>query len=499
MTLPAALRALAERPIEERRYLIEELKHMRWRVGELEYLTRPGAQRDMYRRAHEQIERFPGVPEPLVYLCHRQLGKSHMSVLLNVERCIRQPGAKCCFGMDTLENAFEIWNDKIGAVIADMPPEFSMWTRKSLVFFRASFWPRGVVSRVELRGLDYRKGDGIRGRNYDQVTLDEARNIGFLQHVIKNVINPSWRGAKEPLFLLLSTPPPVLDHDFTLYYNRAEKNDSLVTIPASRNPDFTEADRRMLLPEYESENDIHWRRELECEMIADTTRLVIPEWIEAREECLVEVVPRPAYYRGYVTIDHGWRDHTGALFSLYDFEARRLGVLNELFVNYTPIDEIGQLLIEKIENTFPEHVRQDLIIRADAKDIELDELNKVLRPRGYWALPMREKYDRDAAINALRSSIVKGRVIIQENCIVTDRTLLNAIWNQKRKDFERSKSIGHADLLAALNYQHRTIYWDDNPIPVEKPRLSHKVGYPADVHERREEEDALLAMFGKKR
>ena len=457
----------------------------------------------MYERAHEQVARFPGVPEPLILLCHRQLGKSHLAVTLGMERNVRQPGSRVAFCMDTIEHAHEIWHDRIQPVIEDMPGEFQYWTRKNFIYVRHPSWPRGVVSSTRLRGVDFQRGDGMRGGNWDMVVMDEVRNIHGLSYVVKHVINPGWRGATDPLFLMLTTPPDTEDHDFLEYYRRAEASGSLVTIPASQNPDFTSDDERMLLAEYGSKEDPGWQRELECRMIPNTDRLIIPEWAATHGRYFVPRVPRPGHYRGYVFIDLGWRDHTGVLFLLYDFEQRRLGILDELLVNYTPMDKLAAMVLERLEACFPEpEVRENLMIMADrggttAKDRDLEALNGELGQHDYWALPIEEKWDRDGAINALRSGITKGRVLVQQNCVMLDRTLKNAVWNTRRTDFERSKTLGHADLLAALNYAYRNICWEDNPFPVEKPRLSSKTAWIPETT-RREEEAALLRMFGKK-
>lgn len=499
MALPLEAQKVADRDSPEvRREVLDQVKAELWRRGNLKRLCLPNAQTQMYERAHDQVRRFPGQPEPMVFLCHRQLGKSHMSVLLCIERAIRQPGARIMFGMDTVENAMEIWSEKVSNVYRDMPPQISYWTRKNFVFIRDKRWPKGVVSKIALRGLDYNRGDGMRGGNCDMVVLDEVRNIHFLQHVVRNVINPMWRGAKDPLFLMLTTPPDNDDHDFLRYYNRAQQSGSLVVVPASKNPDFTSDDERMLLAEYGSKEDVGWQRELECRMIPNTDRLIIPEWGASDGQYFVEEVPRPRNYQGQVTLDLGWVDHTGAVLTLYDFENRRLCALDEIFLNRTPIDDLVEVLVEKIEACFPENIRRDLIIRSDARGHELHELNRALREYGYHTLEIGDKYDRAGSINALRSGITSGRVLVQQNCLMLDRTLKNAVWDKRRKDFERSKTIGHADLLAALNYAYRTTNWDSNPVPMSVPRnISPTNAYIPD-HSRTSDEAALLAALGKK-
>ena len=55
----------ARAPVGEAREALDALKPDLWRRGLFRYLTLPNAQRRMYERAHEQVARFPGVPEPL--------------------------------------------------------------------------------------------------------------------------------------------------------------------------------------------------------------------------------------------------------------------------------------------------------------------------------------------------------------------------------------------------------------------------------------------------
>lgn len=470
MTLPLSAKKIDRESRQVREEVLSHVQAEFWRRGVLRYKCQPNAQTWMYDRAYEQRVMFPGEAEPLVFVCHRQLGKSHMSVLLCVEECLRSPGCTVNFGTDTVENSREIFEDRLNNVIGDMPPWISFWTRKNTFHFRCKHWPKNIVSKVRLRGLDYRRGDGIRGGNTGFFVIDEARNITHLQYVVKQVIMPMFRYQEHPMLILLTTPPDSMDHDFTRYYRRAEKSGSLVVIPASKNPDWTSDDERRIIGEYEGgKQNIAWRREIECEMVPDTSRLVFPEWGASDGRYVVEHVPRPTHYRGYVALDMGWKDHTGAVLALYDFENRRICALDELFVNYVPTGELAELLAKKIEQTFPPEYRRKLRILADSNALNLADFNVALREYGYRVHPAR-KYDREAAINNLRTGISQGRVIVQENCVELDHQLRNVIWNARRKDFERDKEHGHYDVADALIYLYRSVYWEENPFPSSYPR-----------------------------
>lgn len=509
--LPLAARKVDRYSLGVQREVLEVAKWEMWERGRLRYLCLPNAQTMMYDRFHEQTRRFPGIAEPLVLLCHRQLGKSHLAILLQVEECLQHPGSISNFGLDTMDHAQEIFDEKIGNVIADMPPWISMWRRKNIVYFRNSHWPRRVTSQIILRGLDYQRGDRMRGGNTGFMAMDEVRNIQHLEYVIRHVVTPMFIGQKEPRLLLLTTPPDnPQEHDFYRYYMRAMKSDSLVVVPASKNPDWTADDDRLMLAEYGSRQDVAYQRELECKMIADRTRIVVPEWSDSDGKYYVEVVERtpgeepppgafvrPEHYRGYVTIDAGWKDYTAAVLSLYDFERKRIVALAEIFVNYTPTVAFAELLVETIEATFPEEFRRELLIRADANALVLADLNVHLREHEYFVAEV-DKYDRDAAINNLRSGVQLGRVYVALECVHLNQQLSSAMLNKKRTDFERTKSMGHCDLLVALNYQYRHIIWDENPLPpveAARPRARTMVNPYAREEVKDDTLEVMTAIF----
>lgn len=510
--IPLTARKADRYPLEARQEYAETLRHEMWDRGLLEYLTLPNAQRSMYRRAHQQTELFPGVAEPVMYLCHRQLGKTHLAILMLVEEGLRFPGSSLNYGTDTVDRAEEFFEEKLPAVIEDAPQWINIWRRDRTVLIRNRSWPRGVVSKIRLRGLDHRRGDRMRGGNTRMWVIDEAGYIAYLEHAIRHVITPMFRGQRRPRFLILTTPPEnPQDHDLYGYYLRAEKRKSLVVWPASENPDWTSDDDRMMLAEYGSKQDVAWRRELECEMIADRTRLVVPEWGDTDGKYYLEVVEweadkkapdgavmLPEHYRGYVTIDAGWKDYTAAVLSSYDFEHRRIVVRREVFVHYTPTHAFSDLLLEAITDTFPEMIWEELIITCDANELVVQDLNNYLReedPRFFVSAV--EKWDLHGALNNMRSGVQLGRIIVAADCVQTNHQLAMSMWNKKRTDFERSKALGHCDLLVAVNYQYRQIAWDENPRPMEdeRPKAQQMVNPYTPDDDWNESIEAVQAIF----
>lgn len=453
-------------PQEERAAILQHIKNQYWERGRLRYKCFPGGQTKLYDRIHEQTKRFPNSAEPVVALCHRRFGKSHLSALLCVERCLFQPGAEVHFGTDTKNHAREIIEGKLFETFKDMPGFISYRTRGNVYWFRNSHWPKGVESKLILEGLDYNMGGGMRGGSADLVAIDEAREIRHLEYVMKRVITPMFKGRPNPTMILCTTPPDSMDHDFTrVYVPRAKKTDSLVIIPASQNPDWTDDDTKLMLTDYGSKEDIGWRREIECELIADTSRMIVPEWPVMRHECMIEPQKRPAYYAPYVVLDMGWKDHSAAVFAYYDFHANKIIIVDELFVNYTPTEDFAVMLHEKIEANFPTIAQEQLRIMADGNALNLADLNRAMDKISPHFVREVTKYERDAAINNMRSGIQAGKVLIEGKCRDLDDQLQNGLWNKRRTDFDRTTNLGHCDLIACLNYLYREIRWGENVSP----------------------------------
>lgn len=478
-----------------------------WERGHLRYKTFPGGQRQLYDRVHQQPELFPGTAEPLVALCHRRFGKSHMSALLCVERCLSQPGIEVHFGTDTKNHARQIIEGKLFETFKDMPSFISHRTRDNCYWFRNEHWPRGAESMLVLEGLDFNLGGQVRGGSADLFVIDEVREIRNLEYVMKHVITPMFKGRKNPTLLMCSTPPDSMDHPFCRYVDRATATEpsSLITIKASTNPDWTEEDTKLMMGEYSGPDDMGWRRELECEMIPDTSRVIIPEWDYVSDEIIINPLQRPAHYTAYVTLDMGWKDHSAALFAYYDFNRDKIVVIDELFVKYTPTEDFAELLWEKIQKNFPPYIRENLRVMGDGNALNLADLNRALSKICEVRVSEVDKYDRDAAINNMRSGIQAKKILFQSNCDDTIYQCKNGTWNKKRSDFDRSEKMGHCDLLACLRYLYKQMRWGENVQPntyeAWQQGVFHNPYAPVQVRERyiNEKEETIGKIFGQKR
>src|SRR5690606_400644 len=117
------------------------------------------------------------------------------------------------------------------------------------------------------------------------------------------VLGFQFIGRDEPLLGMVSTPPRSMSHPFIVkYIPEAKARRRHLVIPASKNPDYTEQDKKVVIDICHGEDTIAYRREAECEHVTDEEAMVVPEWIKARASSFVEFEP-PSYYFPMVTMD----------------------------------------------------------------------------------------------------------------------------------------------------------------------------------------------------
>jgi hypothetical protein len=61
--------------------------------------------------------------------------------------------------------------------------------------------------------------------------------------------------------------------------------------------------------------------------------------------------------------------------------------------------------------------------------------------------------------------VAEGRIIVHPRCKQLAGCLEFGVWDEKRRKFERTETLGHFDALAALIYLVRNLDVHTNPIP----------------------------------
>jgi len=449
--------------------LREANKRSLWRKGCLKYMTRPHGQRWMYEQAHREMDRKKlGTQrklDPLIWLCHRRLGKSFLLLLLCIERAISQPGAQIKYACATRSQVQEIIEPMLGLILSEMPPSVLHRKKDIRIYFRQPDWPQHMESRITLVGLDYKNGDLLRGPACDFCALDEARDISVLEYCMQNVLAPQFVGREMPMVIMASTPPESMEHPFiSKYYEEAKRRNTAIRIPASKNPDWTDADEELVAEEVGGPGSLSYDREIECVLKGDPTRMVIPEIHDCKEYVFsTDPIQRPDYYVPYVGLDTGWKDHLGASFAYLDFESQKLCFVGEIFKRYLTTVQASDLILEKFDDVFGRGRSEDRgVWRADAP---LQMVETLRREYDCPFMPA-DKSKRDASLAAYRGDLMRGRVQIEtHSCPEMAKQHLYGVFNRKRTDFERTDEMGHLDMIKANVYLHKGVKWRDNPIP----------------------------------
>ena len=81
-----------------------------------------------------------------------------------------------------------------------------------------------------------------------------------------------------------------------------------------------------------------------------------------------------------------------------------------------------------------------------------------------------EKTSLEAMVNSMRVLVGLNQVKVHPRCQLLIRTLEHGTWSDSeagklKKDFARTKELGHMDAIAAIMYLIRSLYRSTNPVP----------------------------------
>ena len=167
----------------------------------------------------------------------------------------------------------------------------------------------------------------------------------------------------------------------------------------------------------------------------------------------------PKYRDFYVGMDLGFKDFTFVVFCFYDFFNARIVVMDELCLSAELTSNIAIKIKEKESELFNGF---EPLLRVSDNDIQqLYDLNVNF---GLKFVPA-TKYDKEESINRLRGVFGDNKIIIHKRCINLIDQLLLGVYNNSRKDYERTPGLGHLDGIDALRYLIRKINYNKNPVP----------------------------------
>ncbi len=433
--------------------------------------------RHLLNRTQRELYDFikqDSVVETAVY-SGRKFGKSFTLCVIGLERCLQEPGAvvKHCF--PTLVLAVEvmepIMNEILNLFPVDMLPT-PMKSKNKWIF------PNG--SEYKLVGVhpDNIKAGSARGPFCSTFLMDEVAfwHSGSYEMTLKSSLLPQQSLVKKPKRIYATTPPEQIDHPFIL--------DTVPPIRAKGgffhytvydNPMLTKERIEELKEECGGEHSNAWRREYMAEIVADETRMVVPEFknelhVINSAKYFTEDVARQNWLLGCISADYGITDNTGILSAVYVASENQVVITAEKMFNQEPVSVLSCELTEA----------RDVIARRfrlleDNIRITVDcfEQAGITLRRDFGVVyqrPVKRKLVDN--VGYLRLQIKEGRVLIDESCVNLIRQLSDGMWKESTakedtRDFERTSTHGHLDLLHALVYLVRMVPW--GRMPGEKP------------------------------
>lgn len=441
---------------------VQEARSQLWNRGILHWKLEPH-QKDLYD--------FFNQPDQKIIVCNssRRIGKTFVLTLIALEQCIRKENTIIKFVMPEQKMAKTILRPIIRDLTIDCPakikPEFK--SQENIFVFKNG-------SEIQIAGTDNQNHEKIRGGAASICIVDEAGFCSDLGYVVRSILLPTTATTRGRI-LLASTPPPNGDHDFIKFIERAQQKgtykritfydavDSCAKIGSNRlTLDMIEE----FAEEYpKGKEDIEFRREYMCELVTSTDRAVIPEFVEAKDDVVIDW-PRPAFYDAYVGIDVGFRDLTAILFGYYDFLNGVFVIEDEIVDKGMTTDVIADKIKKKESELFIDRlsgeVKPPYLRISDNNNLIL--IHDLIRLHSLNVIPS-QKSEKNSSINQLRIMIQNRKLIIHPRCVHTISHLQFAIWNKTRTDFMRSTDKGHYDCVDALLYLVRNVDFNKNPYP----------------------------------
>ncbi len=457
-----------------------------WFQADLSAIMRADGQLRIYTATHAWKELDPTGLTHVFVLCHRRLGKSFCGLAMGIERCLSRPNQIVKYGAPTKEDCRDIVIPNLEAVLETCPDVLRPHKAGDWYYFNNPRWgnPR-ATSKLQLVGVNVRKGNALRGQACDMFIADETREMLNLPYLMGDIMAPQFVGRYRPLILQLTTPPASMHHSTVQkYIPRAKEAGRLIVIPAfdcehelvdgacKGNDDFSLDDAKIIAAEIGRDTSA-WNREVQVKLESDEDQLIVPEFVQTRETCLVKDWKRPSHFWTYGSLDTAWIDYNAYLLGYIDFEHQKLVVEHTVWGNMQTTGQLADNIRDAEDEVYPKTMLQDMSfpghrfhVRRHA-DMTKKDMGNFRFEQGLFFKDA-IKHDRAEAIGSLRTGFSNGRIIILDNAANAPLIfqLTHGVWNEKRLDFERGEGLmGHCDALAALIYLWRVVKWRQNPFP----------------------------------
>lgn len=535
----------------------------RWRAGELADMKLDPHQMRVYKkyraweqeitqlrlvRAVQEREKQRGVKGMIrcfVMDISRRWGKTFLVALIFIEDLIRNRGWIKTYATAYLKDLAEIIIPMIEDICADAPADVRPIYRGDYKGMSDVYVFPSSGSLLKLVGID-KNPRGLRGRGSHGFAVTEAGRVPKLASTIGSVIYSQFQRFPRATLILESNAPEDPEHDFDrIFIPDAEARGAYVFQTIDDNEAITEEEKEEFLEAARAIDPEIAELEYYGKRIRSPKRMVCAEFDEARH--VVEPGPIPRYCRAFSALDPGGdRDPVGLLMGYWDFKRAKLVIVKSHMQANMRTNEIAEWFIEhemklwgmprtegpedlsqRFRHTKFHHSRgwkfdtpENAVTYWDGTMFKPNPCNRVsdIDPLAIGdlatiydvAFAKAEKYDAEAAQNAVRTAFLRDNIEIWKDSGPLAMQCKRGTWRfdreGRRVDWASSPALGHLDCYACLVYMWRDAqhyrYLCPDPPTVTDLHAPNVAALPWHDDPRRKPQDALprlRAAFNPKR
>lgn len=386
--------------------------------------------------------------------CSRRLGKTYFLCTVALIKAISKPNQQIRYAAMSQKAVRNMVKPIMRELQALIPRQYR--GRWSSYEGQYTFWNGSII---QVAGVNNQHADDLRGTACDLALVDEAGFLDCLDYLIVSVLLQQLISTGGKIIMASSSPLSPA-HDFAGYIREARRDGfyASYTIDDGEYPAETVEE---FIKESGGRDSTAVRREYYNELIVDDSMAVIPEWRAA----YVKELPPSAfdkYYHRYAAMDLGVRDKTAVLHAKYIFDKAILYIEHDWTCSGQ--ESTTRNIFDNVSRIETE-LKYDKVYKRIADNNNLITLND-LNSEFNMYFSATHKDTLAAMVNEVRLWVQNGRIIIHPRCMELIQCLEFGVYaDEKRKEFGRSKELGHYDALAALIYLVRNIDQSSNPIP----------------------------------
>lgn len=480
--------------------------------------------------------------------CGRRYGKTVKWLVTDVEEAIRRAGARGIIATPMQKSIGGIIVPLTKLIFKNAPKRYFPEYHGTRGADHECLYIPATDSVIKLVGLDVHP-DATRGQWLDFAHITEAAFVKGLNSLVTEVIMPQFRYRPWAWLAMESSTAKAPDCDFNRIFREDAKLRGTYRMRTIRdNPTLTDDEIETEERRSGGKHSVAVRRELYCEEIRDPDSMIVPEFSEDVHVVDPCAWPRPKYALAHVGIDPGTTDPLGLVFLYFDWLRQCIvveGAWQKANASTGEVVSVMQDFERRLwgsTHRAPGERRRELSladalnVTGDGKVFEIGESGLSYWDNSEWSLKP-NPYSRisdianrfvldlnaDYGTNVRKADKGPGsaeadtehlrtlfgarplKIVVLRNGETEPliEQLRSGMWNTDenghRTDWERSKTLGHCDCLAALKYAVRDVVWTRNPNKpgfVDPQAPDHHV--PDEIRERARAQ-ALPAFGGRGR